>query len=70
MSDNEGCLSCLVACVAGIAIGICIGLCLGVVDGRSNTQKQAIEHHAAEYRCDPVTGKTEFVWLTDKAETP
>jgi hypothetical protein len=32
-------------------------------------RQEAIDHGCAEWRVDPKTGATEFVWLTSKGET-
>lgn len=49
-----------------MAIGMLLGLLQGCNAGREELRIQAIKHGAAEYRCDPETGKTTFVWLTNK----
>lgn len=39
------------------------GMTLGVLIGTSCVRHKAVEHGVAEWRCDPATGETEFVWL-------
>lgn len=58
-------------CEAVIAVAIvvlvegfvaCAGGTIGYDMGESAVQQQAIERGAAEWRCDPATGETEFAW--------
>jgi len=56
--------------VVGIAVVIGIvlfftGMWIGDDAAWESAKDEAIEHKAAEWRCDAQTGKTEFVWLTD-----
>lgn len=41
-------------------------LMLGNWSGCSQARKQAIQHNAAYYICDPKTGKTTFKWNDEK----
>lgn len=61
MNDNEGCGIVGFYAALFLALGIWAGMSLG----SQQMKHAAVEHHAAEYRCDPETGETSFVWLTD-----
>ena len=63
MKDKSGSTELAIA-LAGAVVGFWCGIMLCTYLERS----EAIQHHAAEYRCDPETGKTTFVWLTDETE--
>ena len=58
--------------IGGLVCGLIIGLFLGgllydVVDfDTTAVRKEAIENNCAEYRVDPKTGETAFVWLPCK----
>lgn len=62
MKDNSGMI------VIGLFIGLIVGVIVGATVGQLHMEevwmKAAIENNSAEWRIDPKTGATEFVWLT------
>lgn len=73
MKKAEGCLSALILAVIGgvfgLMLGTFLGQDLGEHVGREKMRAEAIEHGAAHWTIDPVTGEKEFRWATqEKAE--
>lgn len=38
------------------------------IESRNRQMRKAIDHGAAEWRCDPETGAKELFWLTDEGD--
>ena len=59
-----------VLCFVFFVLGICLGTVRGNYVGRNQGERavrqEATEIGAAEWRCDPVTGETKFVWLNEE----
>lgn len=58
--DANAILAALVLCIVAF---LCFGF--GFIMGRDKVRGEAARQGAAEYRADPITGKTEFVWRAE-----
>jgi hypothetical protein len=62
--DKDGCFSTVVTAAVFAAVGFWVGFSVGA----GAVRRTATQHYAAEYRVDPQTGVTTFVWLTDEPQ--
>jgi hypothetical protein len=51
----------------GLLVGVVIGFMVGSCVESGNIHREAIKHHAGEWRADRETGSVDFHWL-EKAE--
>lgn len=63
--NNEGGMI-LIAFAAGLVIGMLVGISTTVHMETKCWRGRAIENNAAEWRIDPKTGASEFVWTSNE----
>jgi hypothetical protein len=54
----------LMSVVIGVVIGFSVGTQLGEMKGRWIIQMECVDRKLGEWKCDPTTGKTTFVYQT------
>jgi len=51
-----------------LIIGLVVGVKITSAVREREWQRTIVEHAAAEWRCDPLTGEREFYWLVGDEE--
>lgn len=66
-------MKCEAKSILGLLFGLLIvfisGFWIGMSVKGDAFWEEAIEHGAAEWRCDPATGEREFHWLKERQAT-
>ena len=64
MNDEGGMIS--IVFTVGLVIGMLVGISMTVLIETKGWRRRAIENNAAEWRIDPKTGASEFVWTSNE----